>query len=116
MSRTYKTYLRDILEAIQNIEDFSKDIDFEQFQQDKLRLHAVLHNLQIIGEATKHIPQNLRDSHPDMDWRRIAGVRDIIAHEYFGLKLDTIWSIVQDRLPELRALVSTILESMDTEE
>ncbi len=94
MSREYKVYLEDILEAIQNVEEFTQNISFEQFSQDKMRFHAVLHNLQNIGEGAKHIPDEIRLKYPSIDWRRIAGLRDIIAHEYFGIKTVTIWTII----------------------
>jgi uncharacterized protein with HEPN domain len=87
MSRDYKLYLEDILKAATNIDSYLRGIDFAMFQQDIMRNQAVLFNLQIIGEAAKKIPDDIRDQYPAVEWRKIAGLRDIIAHHYFGVDL-----------------------------
>ena len=78
MSQDYRLYLEDILEAVQKIESYTEGLSFQQFIQDEMRLDAVLRNLEIIGEATKNLPLNLREKYPQIDWRKIAGLRDIV--------------------------------------
>ena len=110
MSRDYRLYLEDILEAAQKIENYTEGLSFQQFIQDEMRLDAVLRNLEIIGEATKNLPSELRDKYPAVDWRKVAGLRDIVIHAYFNIDNNIIWDIVQNKLPDLQSYVATILE------
>jgi uncharacterized protein with HEPN domain len=109
MPRDYKLYLEDILEAAQRIERYTHGIDFATFSVDEMRIDAVVRNLEVIGEAAKNIPQAQRDLAPAVEWRKIAGLRDIVAHQYFGIDLNIIWEIVQSRLPDLRREVTALL-------
>jgi uncharacterized protein with HEPN domain len=84
-------------------------VDFATFSADEMRVDAVVRNLEVIGEAAKNIPQAQRDLAPAVEWRKIAGLRDIVAHQYFGIDLNIIWEIVQNRLAELRREVTTLL-------
>jgi uncharacterized protein with HEPN domain len=110
MSRDYKLYLQDILEGIQKIESYLQGMSFQQFSQDELRIDAVLRNLEIIGEATKNIPPEVRAKYPSIEWRKIAGLRDVAIHAYFTIDLRIIWDVVQNKLPGLRGDVAKILE------
>ena len=110
MSRDYKLYLQDILEAIEKIESYLQGMSFQQFSQDELRIDAVLRNLEIIGEATKNIPPQVRQKYPAVEWRKIAGLRDVAIHAYFTIDLRIIWDVVQNKLPGLRGDVTKILE------
>jgi uncharacterized protein with HEPN domain len=113
MSRDYKLYLQDILEAVEKIESYLDGISFEQFTQDDMRRDAVLRNLEIVGEATKNLPPSLRKKYSAMDWRKVAGLRDIVIHAYFKIDDNIVWDIVQNKLPELRRYVALILEQED---
>jgi uncharacterized protein with HEPN domain len=113
MSRDYKVYLEDILEAISKIERFIDKIAFDEFKKDDMRMDAVIRNLEIIGEATKKIPQSVRKKHPDIEWKRIAGLRNTLIHEYFGVNLKIVWNIVQSDLPTLKEQVQSILEKVE---
>ena len=84
----------------------TRDLAFAQ----PMRLDAVLHNLHVIGEAVKRLPQSVRDRRPDLPWREIAGMRDIIAHAYFALDLDLVWDAIQRDVPELLAAVRDLQE------
>ena len=78
-----------------------------------MRNQAVLYNLQIIGETVKKIPDNIRDQYSAVEWRKIAGLRDTIAHHYFGVDLGIIWDIVINKLPGLRAQIESTLKDQD---
>ena len=110
MPRDYKLYLEDRLKAIEKIEEYSKDVSFTQLSENHLLLDAILYNLQIIGEAAKHISDEVKKKHPEIEWRKIAGLRDIVAHEYFGISLEIVWDILQNKLPSLHAAINSIFE------
>jgi len=84
MPRPYELYLNDIIEAIGRIEEYTVNFSSTEFAENKLVLDAVVRNLEIIGEAVKMLPNEIKKKHPEVEWRKIAGLRDVIAHEYFG--------------------------------
>ncbi len=102
MPRETKALFSDILDAIKKIESYSIGIDFEKFKGSQLLQDAVVRNLEIIGEAAKRISPEIRNSYPDVDWKKISGLRDILIHEYFGIDIEIIWDIIQNKLPPLR--------------
>ncbi len=109
-----KAYLQDILETISDIEKFVKGITQEEFYKNKEKQFAVFRALEIIGEATKNLSKELRAKHRGIPWRDIAGMRDKLIHEYFGVKLELVWETIKNRLPELREQVSKIMQDIET--
>jgi len=101
MLRDYKAYLRDILDAIRKIEKYTQNISFEEFVSNELIQDGVVRNLEIIGEAVKHIPENVKRNYPDVEWRKMAGLRDILIHAYFGIDVEVVWDIVRSELPPI---------------
>lgn len=108
--RDYKLYLHDIKEAIEKIKSFIEGYTFEEFTNDHKTIDAVIRNLEIIGEAAKHIPKRVREKHPDVDWKAMIGMRNILAHEYFGVRIGIIWKTIKERLPALRNKIEEILK------
>ncbi len=110
----YRLYLEDILESIKKIEKYTKDItSYEKFFKEELIIDGVVRNLEIIGEATKNIPIEIRKKYPNVEWKKISGLRDILIHAYSGVDLNIIWDIIINKLPELKSSVKEILENLN---
>lgn len=110
MPRDYKVYIEDIVEAIRKIRFFTTDLSLQTFSSDVKTFDAVIRNLEIIGEAIKRVPEEIRSIYPDVEWKKIAGLRDILAHEYFGVDVEIIWDIIQNKLPVLEKQIDQILK------
>jgi uncharacterized protein with HEPN domain len=105
--------LFDILESIDKIEKYTREITFEQLIQDERTKDAILRNIQIIGEASKHIPEQLLTTHPDIDWSGVAGMRDIITHRYFRVDWNLLWTSIQEELPVLKAQITSLVRDQN---
>jgi uncharacterized protein with HEPN domain len=112
MSRDLRLYLTDILIAGEKILRYTEGMNFENFVADDRTFDAVIRNLQVIGEAVKNVPDDVREINPEIEWRKIAGLRDILAHAYFQIEDEIIWDVVQNKVPLLLGVVSQLLEGM----
>lgn len=105
MSRDYKVYLEDILESIGKIRRYVEGMSYDDFSEDSKTIDAVVRNLEIVGEAVKHLPTEIREAAKEIPWRRIAGVRDILIHAYFDIDLEIVWEIVTEKLGPLERTI-----------
>jgi uncharacterized protein with HEPN domain len=110
MARDHLLYLEDILKSARKIRRYVEDMTLESFRTDDLVIDAVVRNLEIIGEAAKHVPDDIKQRHPEVAWRGMAGLRDVLTHHYFGIHLETVWDIVDQEIPVLDRQVQAILE------
>jgi len=109
MPRDYKAFITDILEAINRIELYTANLTIDDFTESHLYQDAVVRNLEIIGEAVKRLPTDLMKKYPNIEWKKIAGLRDILIHAYFGIDIEIVWDIIQNKLPDLKDHISLIL-------
>jgi len=112
MSRNITLYLKDILYNMENAEAFIAGMTFDEFVQDIKTSYAVLRCLEIMGEAAKNIPASIRQNHPAIPWKEMAGMRDKVIHFYFGVDPARIWLVVIEDIPRIRPLVQKVFEQM----
>jgi len=110
MHRDYRLFLDDILEAVAKIRDYTTGLDYAAFAQDSKTQDAVVRNLEIIGEAAGRLPEPVRSAAPEIEWRKIVGLRNILAHEYFGVSLPVVWDVVQNKIDPLESSCRALLK------
>ena len=110
MKKDYKVYLYHILESITAIEEFTKGVRRGNFLRERIVQDAVIRNLEIIGEASKKIPPSIRNKHAHIEWQKIAGMRDVLIHNYLGVDLDRVWNVLKKRLPQLKKDIQAIID------
>jgi len=113
-SRTDLTYLRDILDAIQAIQDFTQGYDYESFVSDRKTRDAVVRNLEVVGEAVKKLSRSIKARYPQVEWKSIAGLRDVLIHDYFGVNYVEVWAIVTEKLQPLKEEIEKIIQLEQT--
>lgn len=116
MARNYLLYLRDMKASAHKVERYTRTLTFEAFKQAEQTIDATLHNLEVIGEAAKNIPEEVRVKYPSIPWRSIARFRDVLAHHYFGVRLETVWDIVETEIPLLLKELQVAIEQESTTE
>jgi len=112
VKRVYTDYIQDILDSINDIEHFVHGMTFHEFKIDRKTANAVVRSIEIIGEASKKIPKSIRDSQPDIPWKKMAGIRDKLTHEYFGIDLEIIWKVATEEIYMLKPGIQHILEKL----
>jgi uncharacterized protein with HEPN domain len=100
--RDYTDYLNDMITSIEETEEFTKGMSFEEFSQDKKTVNAVIRSLEVLGESTRKIPDDIRNKVPGVPWEKITGMRNKLAHEYFGVDLGIVWTVIKEELPPLK--------------
>ena len=108
--RNYQIYLEDILVSMKRIIEYIGDRDFEEFKENNMVVDAVVRNFEIIGEATNNLPDEVKDRHPEMPWRKMYGLRNVVSHEYFGIDYEMIWEIAKKNLPDNIKEIKRILD------
>ncbi len=116
MKRDVALYIKDILEAMDAIERFVSGMTFEEFKNDDKTSSAVIRKFEIIGEATKNIPKAIKQKHPDIPWKEMAGFRDKLIHFYFGIKYELVWDTIELEIPKLKPKLYEILLELEKEE
>ncbi len=100
--REFKDYLLDMVYSIERIEKFVEGFDFEKFRQDEKTIFAVIRAFEIIGEAVKNIPAKIKSKHKEIPWKIMAGMRDKLVHEYFGVNKEVVWKTIKEDIPGLK--------------
>lgn len=108
-SRKPQLYIQDILQACEDIQNFTQKINSANaLQKDRRTFLAVVHCIEIIGEAARQMPKSFREKHTEIPWRETVGLRNVIAHEYFGLDIDIIWDVIQTQIPMLEKQIRKV--------
>ena len=113
MKRDCRVYLRDILQAFRNAQEFVGRMSYEKFTTDKKTVSAVVRELEVAGEASKQLPASVRRKYPDIPWSDMAGMRDKLIHFYFGVDMEIVWETVKVRIPKLEPLIEDVLADME---
>ncbi len=103
--------VQDMLKCIDEIESFTAGLSAASFAEDRKAYRATERNIEIIAEASKYIPDSIKDSYPAIGWKKIVGIRNVITHAYDGIEEDIVWLVVEKRLPELKAVLQAILQT-----
>ena len=114
MKRDFLDYVEDIVNVMSNTSTFIEGITFVQFQQDQKTAFAAVRALEIIGEAVKKVPRSVRDRYPEIPWKDMAGMRDKLIHEYFGVNLRTLWDTIKKEIPKLKPQFERILRDHES--
>jgi uncharacterized protein with HEPN domain len=113
--RIFTDSLNDILSEINKIFIFIGKMTYTEFIKDEKTIYAVTRSLEIIGEATKNIPNDVKDTYNQIPWSKISGMRNKLIHEYFGVDLETLWNTIKNRLPEIKPPIEKILKNLNTQ-
>ncbi|MBU4300998.1 DUF86 domain-containing protein [archaeon] len=115
MNRNYKLFVKDIIQAMESIEQFVENKDQEELEEDDMASSAVIRKFEIIGEATKHIPNEMKKKYPNVPWPKMAGMRDRLIHAYFGIDYRLVWDAIHVELPKAKHELQDMLAKLEKE-
>jgi len=108
--RNLKIILKDIVNEINKIEEFTKDVNYRNFVQDDMRYYAVIRCLEVIGEAVRQLPEEFKKTHSEIEWHKIVDLRNILIHQYFGIEPKIIWDVIKNKVPALKNFIEKVLK------
>ena len=111
MSREYRLYLSDILEAQERIQEYTKKMTYKEFDLSNITIDAVIRNLEVIGEAARKLPFEIKNKSREIEWRKIVAMRNVLTHEYFGVNTQIVWDVVQNKIKPIGKFCQKLLES-----
>ena len=109
--RDYTLFFEDIIESLERIEIYTKDLTYKRFRDNMMAVDAVLRNLEVIGEADKNIPKNIREKYPGVEWSEAIGFRNVLIHDYFGIDIEAVWDTVNKNIPEFKKHIQFAYDS-----
>jgi len=111
--KLYRVHIQDIFDSICEAEEFVGGMSFEEFIKDKKTINAVIRSFEVMGEAVKNISKSIKKKYPEIPWKRMAGMRDKLIHEYFGVDLEIVWETIKEDIPKIKPLIREILDKIE---
>ncbi len=113
MKRRYDLFLKDMLDAVERIEEYTERLDIEDFKENRLVLDAVIRNLEIIGEGVGCIPKEMQEDHPEVPWKKVRDFRNNVVHRYWTVDVDILWDIIENKLDPFKGQILKILDDLE---
>lgn len=108
-------FIKDILDSLEKIEEYSSELSFEELKENQMAIDAIIRNFEIIGEAVAHIPDDIKDKYPSVEWKEARSFRNILTHHYFGIDITTVWDTIKTNLPEFKTHILDLYEKETAE-
>jgi|SRR3989344_9092303 len=113
MKRDYKLFVKDIIEAMEAIEEFVGNMTLDELKADEKTSSAVIRKFEVIGEAAKNIPGKIKEKHNDVQWKSMIGMRDRLVHAYFGIDYNLVWAAIKIEIPKLKLKIKKIVSILE---